>query len=158
VIPTSTTGSSPAGAGNLHPAAGHVGVLGLGHPGVAQVVSTDPGRRTFLVDQRGQRFAERMRRHVRHAEVLAYLAPPGAEVGKGSCDARHEKSRSRLGGGPEGVALGLIVGVCGAVGARRHSVSIAEVSVDSRIGSQVADVATADIRSGLRPWAGLDER
>jgi hypothetical protein len=34
------------------------------------------------------------------------------------------------------------------------SVSIAEVSVDSRIGSQVVNVATADIRSGVTPVGG----
>lgn len=47
---------------------------------VPQLVSTDAGRQPFLINQRGYRLAEAMRRHAGHTKLVADSAPLLAEV------------------------------------------------------------------------------
>jgi hypothetical protein len=58
----------------------HVSVLGHRHLGVPEMVRTDPGGQSRIIDERCHGLAEAVRRHVGHPELDAYGAPRGTEV------------------------------------------------------------------------------
>jgi len=80
----------------VHPATGHIAILGHADLGVPEVIRPDPGRHAILVDQRGNRLAEAVRGHTWYAELVAHLAPLLAEIVRISKRARRRREDHRL--------------------------------------------------------------